>query len=190
MLENIGTGEAEYIAGLVTERDHVDNGNHSLLHPLTIVHYTTGAQDHYTVQSAWMQAIFMRKMGRCSDQSLVTMAIAMTSATKKEDVKAATAIAFGHGVTGIANCNFYRAGGPVSTCDVTLGTVMRRITRALGKEKKLGRIIIEKDGAFLKGRGISSFTDLDAYKLKEGQQDRWGELNALVTKMIDGANPS
>lgn len=191
-LDLIGTGEAEYIVYLLEQHGHADNGNGSIINPLTCVHFTTGEEDHYTVQSTWMQALCYRKLGKCDDGDLVIMATAISNANRKAQVKAAVDKALGQGTKGIANLNFYPAGGSVGTCEITLQTVMERVQNAIKKvtTEKLGRIMLQADGAFLKERGIGSMADLANFRLKEGQQGRWEELRVLVDQVCGGTNKS
>jgi hypothetical protein len=110
-LERIGWA-GEVIAGMVNDNDHVDNGNNSVLHPLTILHFSTGVADHYTIQSSWIQSLFLRKLGQCQDEALNNLARAMFHADTKQKVKAAMQVAFGRGVS-LDNLNFYPADGAV-----------------------------------------------------------------------------
>jgi hypothetical protein len=184
-LERIGWA-GEVIAGMVNDNDHVDNGNNSVLHPLTILHFSTGVADHYTIQSSWIQSLFLRKLGHCQDEALNNLARAMFHADTKQKVKAAMQVAFGRGVS-LDNLNFYPADGAVATCDVTLETAFSTVARALRRvhTDKIGRVIVQKDLDWLAARG-TAYVELANFQLKDGQRGTWDTLRGLADEVFNG----
>lgn len=186
-LKRIGWA-SDALLGYINNKSHKDNGNGSILHPLTILHYTTGDENHYTIQSSWIQSILKFKLGDCDDQQLYDISGQMSFATKKEHVKAAMRKVFGLNV-GLDNLNFYPQAGGVATCSITLKECFSIIARALRRVKAnhVGNTIVLKDLNWLNGRGVE-FDDLAVFRLKEGQQRTWEALNQLAREVHQGRN--
>ena len=174
---------AMYVTGLISERDHADNGSGSTLHPLTSVHYTDGASPHFTIQAGWLQTLCLRHMGLINDDGLQIMAGAALTAKKKSEVKAAQDQAYGgKTIQAIDNLHFYAAGGSVATTGLTLGGAMDRVRDALGHMEGVGRAILRKDDAFLAGH-----VGYETYRLKELEAPAWGRLSALLQNVADSS---
>jgi hypothetical protein len=178
-------GNASYVTGLIRERDHVDNGNGSTLHPLTSIHHSTGASPHFTLQAGWLQTLCLRHMGLITDDGLQIMSSAAISATKKSEVKAAQDSAYGSkAIKSIDNLHFYAVAGGVATVGITLAVAMDLIRGALGNLGETGRAILDKDDAFLAGH--AGYGD---YRLKELEAPAWGRLSELLQGVVNSSRP-
>ncbi|MDH3692508.1 MAG: hypothetical protein OEU36_24010 [Gammaproteobacteria bacterium] len=171
-----------YVAGMINDLNHEDNGNGSELHPLSCLHFTTGAADHFTIQAGWIQTVCLRQMRFTGDDGLQIVAYGIKNATKKQEVKAAHQSAFGHAIQSIDNLHFYAQGGGVETCAPNLGVAWQLIRNAMANAGQTGARMVEKDETFLGGRE----ENLDNFALKLAEQPAWLRLKRLLEVLAAG----
>jgi len=172
---------------LTNKEQHTLNGAEgdsvrSIIHPLTAVHYTLAAVNHYTVQGDWLQTLALRCMGVIKDGSVVTMSNSMLYSSNKQDVKKAWANAMGHEIKPMGNIHFYPAGGTVDTCEITLDAAMQKIRAMLGKCGEVGRQMIEKDRAMFNREDCP---DIAPFRLPTDEKPHWDRLASLLDSCVN-----
>lgn len=186
-LKKIDSSTEEWLAGQVTELDHADNGAGSTLHPLSCIHFTTGAAPHYTLQSGWIQSLCLKKIGMIDDTGLIIVASGFMNATTKAEVKAAQSQAFGHAIQSIDNLHFYPAGGAVATAAPNLQNALALVQRVMDIAGPIGKAMNAKDNAYLAGIPVT-MAALAAYGLKETEAPAWRRLEAVLNAVQAGRN--